>query len=240
MPSQVLADLLRVDATSPRITSYDDTDGPTRGERIELSARVLGNWVAKSGNLLQEEFDVSVGTSVRLALPAHWRTAYWALAVWSVGASVVVGSPQDVPDPDDLTLTVTDDPALAAEADPGVLVTLAALARQAPEPPPTGVLDEARELATFPDAFTAWDEPDRSDLALLTKDEATAYDGLVRPHGGGRVHLLDPDPALFLRTALDVWAARGSVVLTRGALDAARLEERFRVEGVTSRVPASG
>ena len=88
-PSSVLADLVRADATRPRVTFYDDAPGPTRGERIELSGRVLANWVAKAGNALQEEYDAAPGTLVRLDLPAlHWRTAYWALAVWSVGATV--------------------------------------------------------------------------------------------------------------------------------------------------------
>ncbi|MDQ6715007.1 MAG: TIGR03089 family protein, partial [Actinomycetota bacterium] len=46
--------MLRRDATRPRLTFYDDADGPTRGERIELSAKVLANWVAKGANLLQD------------------------------------------------------------------------------------------------------------------------------------------------------------------------------------------
>lgn len=233
MPTDVLAAMFRSDATAPRITQYDDTDSPTRGERIEISAKVLANWVAKAANLLQDEFDVSVGTSVRLALPAHWRTAYWALAVWSVGATVVLGTPEDVPDCDDLTLTITDDPVLAAEADPAVLVTLAGLARRASVDVPAGVMDEAKELATFPDAFDAWDTPDPSDTALLTATGTTAYAEVVGDHSGGRVHLLDPDAETFLRTTLAVWAAGGSVVLTRGGPEPHVLEARLSSEHVT-------
>jgi len=234
MPADVLAAMLRSDATAPRITQYDDTDSPTKGERLEFSAKVLANWVSKAANLLQDEFDVSVGTSVRLALPAHWRTAYWALAVWSVGATVVLGPPGSgpgpVPDPDDLTLTVTDDPDLAGAADPAVLVTLAGLARRATVEVSPGVVDEAKELATFADAFTAWDEASPSDTALVSATGSTAYADLVGHHAEGRFHLLDPDAESFLRTCLSVWAAGGSLVLTRGRPSAATLAQRLASE----------
>ena len=102
-PSAVLAAMLRSDPGRPRVTFYEDTPGPTRGERIELSAKVLANWVSKAANALQEEWDLAPGSRVRLALPPHWRSLYWALAVWSVGATVVL-------DDGDADLVVTDDP----------------------------------------------------------------------------------------------------------------------------------
>lgn len=234
LPNAILARLLGADPTSPRLTCYDDTDSPTRGERIELSARVIRNWVAKAANLLQDEFDISTGMSVRLALPAHWRTAYWALAVWTVGATVVLGPPEEVPDPGDLMVTITDDDALAARVDPAVLVTLAGLARHAPAPVPAGVLDEARDLATFPDDVEPWDEADPHDPALLWAAGSAAYGEIVTDHPGGRVHLLDPDPVTFLRTALATWGAGGSIVLTRGRPDEAVLAARLASEHVTS------
>ncbi|MGL5927681.1 MAG: TIGR03089 family protein [Dermatophilaceae bacterium] len=93
-PAALLAALVASDPGRPRITCYDDTDGPTRGERVELSARVLANWVAKAGNLARDELDVEPGTVVRLDLPPHWRTLYWALAVWSLGAVVEIPGPR--------------------------------------------------------------------------------------------------------------------------------------------------
>ena len=81
---------MSADPGRPRITVYDDTDSPTRGERIELSARVLANWVAKAANLLRDDLDVGPGSVVLLDLPPHWRTLYWAFAAWSVGACVEV------------------------------------------------------------------------------------------------------------------------------------------------------
>jgi hypothetical protein len=160
---------------------HDDTGGPTHGERIELSAKVLANWVAKAANLLQDEFDVSGGTSVRLALPAHWRTAYWALACWSVGATVLLGTPEETADPDDLALTVTDDPVLAATADPAVLVTLAGLAP--PRHHHRSGCSTRPGTGHLPDVFTAWDEPDPSGRAR----HGTRHRGIPRLAGpGGR------------------------------------------------------
>ena len=234
-PADVLADLLRSDPARPRVTFYEDTPGPTAGERIELSGKVLANWVSKAANALQEEWDVTPGSRVRLALPAHWRALYWALAVWSVGGCVVAdpsGSGDDEPD-----LLVTDDPSLAAAADgPAVLVTLAALARSAPDGAPPGVVDEARELATYADQFTPWDEPTAADPALAVGGRTSAYGEVVPDRGwpsGTRVHTGAPGLAEVLLDALSAWAADGSLVLSRGAVDDAALRARLDAEGVT-------
>ena len=71
-------------ATSPRLTWY----GPD-SERVELSGRVLDNWVAKTSNLLQDELDAEPGMRLRLDLPAHWKSMIWALAAWQLGMETV-------------------------------------------------------------------------------------------------------------------------------------------------------
>ncbi len=207
--------MLRSDPGRPRVTFYEDTPGPTRGERIEISGKVLANWVSKAGNALQDEFDLGPGSVIRLALPPHWRALYWAMAVWSVGAAVScagAGSPE---------LLVCDDPALATglEAAPGdvVLVTLGALARVHPGPVPAGAMDEARELATYGDQLVAVTDPAPDDLALLTDHARTPYREVVRPPdwpARTRVNLAGDLPAV-LSSALAAWAVDGSVVLTR-------------------------
>ena len=80
-------------------------------------------------------------------------------------------------------VVVTDAVDVAAAADEAVLVTLAALARSAGGPVPTGVVDEARELATHGDVFDAWDEPDGSDPALRAAGEVVTYADLVAAPG---------------------------------------------------------
>jgi len=234
-PSALLRRMVSSDPGRPRITVYDDTDGATRGERIELSARVLANWVAKAANLMQEDLDVGPGTVVHLDLPPHWRTLYWAFAVWSVGGCVEVGP--DAGDPPDVL--VTDDATRGAgtDAEYVVLVTLAGLARAAAVPVPAGAVDEARDLATHGDVFEAWDEPAPGDDALRSAAGSTTYDDLVPAWSGAapRVHTTTPDTADFLALALRVLAEDGSIVLTRGHPGEAALESRLAAEGVTAR-----
>jgi uncharacterized protein (TIGR03089 family) len=234
-PADVLSRLLADDPSAPRVTFYEDTPGPTSGERIELSGRVLANWVNKAANALQEEWDAAPGTVVRLALPPHWRSLYWALAVWSVGGCVSLAEGNDA-----AAVVVTDDPTVAGTAaESGAhacLVTLPALARSASQPAPPGVMDEARELATYADQFTPWDAPADDDPALVAGGERTAYAAVVPSApwpAGARLHTRDPELAAVLRTSLGAWAAGGSVVLSRGPADATRDAARLATEGVT-------
>lgn len=91
MPADLLTAALRRDAAAPLFTQYDDATG----ERVELSGTTLANWVAKTANLLQDEFDVGPGSTVAVALPVHWQTAAVLLAVWSCGATVVDTAAED-------------------------------------------------------------------------------------------------------------------------------------------------
>lgn len=214
-PATVLADLRRRDETAPRITWYDLATGPTEGERVELSARVLANWVAKAANLLLEEWDVGPGDRVALDLPPHWRSLAWAFATWSAGATVVAGL-----DPGAEVLVTTQGDHTAASG-ATVLVTLPALARAATVPVP-GRVDDARELATYPDVFVATEEPGPDDVALRVGTRATTFAELAsRLSRAGdlpadRVLVGTEDLAAFLTEALEAYAGGGSVVLVRG------------------------
>lgn len=231
-PAALLATLLRSDPGRPRITCYDDNPGPTHGERIELSARVLSNWVSKAANLLQDAWDVETGSGVRLVLPPHWRSLYWALAIWSVGGWVDLddsGTPA--------AGLVTDDAGLAGASSEAhvALVTLPGLARSAAGLVPPGVVDEARELSAYADQFSPWAEPSGDDPALRAAGELTAYDRLV-PHPGWpqgtRLHTATDDLGGFLLDALAAFAVDGSVVLSMGPGEGDR-EARLTAEGVT-------
>lgn len=224
---ELLADLVRTDPGRPRITCYDDRCGSTHGERVELSAKVLTNWVNKAANALQDEWDLGPGSVVALRLPPHWRALYWALATWSVGATLAL---DDAPDAD---LTIASDVTILPPDGHGVLVTEAALSRSSGMPLPPEVLDEAAQLATFADVFTAWDSPDPTDPALRTRADATAYGDLVaHPDwpAGTRASSHTVDTGTFLRQALALYAGGGSLVLTLGGDPSA---ERLSTEGVT-------
>lgn len=236
-PADVLATMLRTDPAAPRLTYYDDQSG----ERIELSAKTLANWVAKAANLLADELDAGPDVGVGLDLPAHWRTAYWALAAWSVGATVAIGAAATR-----APIVVSTDPQAAAEVvgdgRAAVLVTLAALARRHPDAP-AGAIDEARELASHPDVFTAAADPDpESDVALIVADEqgvgAARYGELLEQVRAWtqdwpptpRVHV-GLELESFLTQCLAAWDRAGSVVVVRHPLGSQA--DRLAAERVT-------
>lgn len=210
--SRLMADLRSINPTSPRLTWY----GPD-GERVELSGRVLDNWVAKTANLLVDELDAGPGTSVRLALPAHWRSLVWALAVWQAGGTVVLG-------PAEADIEVTDHPAESAGRTTAA-VALGALQMSWPGALPAGVIDYAAEVRAHGDVFVPFDEPLASDAALLDGEalpdgEATAsFEDLggryprAAAHGSRLLIRAGDGLAAALPPALGAWLAGGSVVL---------------------------
>lgn len=227
--ADLLPQLVRTNPGGPRITWYVLDGGPEHGERVELSAAVLANWVSKAANLLQDELDAAPGTEVVLDLPPHWRSLYWAAAAWAVGAHVSTGGDGDV--------VVTTDPATAPDGEHVVVVSPPALARQATVALPTGAVDEARELSTFGDTFVAYDRADGADTALddplLTYDLGTEGDGervLLTVAAGDP---LGPWLARATRTLVD----GGSLVVVRtgpNGLDDDRLQALMGQERVTS------
>lgn len=155
-------------STAPRLTWY----GPD-AERVELSGRVLDNWVAKTSNLLQDELDAEPGTRLRLDLPAHWKSLVLALAAWQLGMEVVLAD-------GDAELLATADPGPAAAAggvDAVLAVALPALAMRWPGELPSGVLDYAAEVRSHGDVFMAYVDPEPDRTAL--RDAA----GVDHPHG---------------------------------------------------------
>jgi uncharacterized protein (TIGR03089 family) len=72
------------DPTRPLLTYYDDATG----ERTELSGTTLGNWVAKTANLLVDGCGLGPGDLAAVALPPHWQAAAVLLGAWSAGLTV--------------------------------------------------------------------------------------------------------------------------------------------------------
>lgn len=239
------------DPGRPRLTWYGDD-----GERIELSGAVLDNWVSKTTNLLVEEFDAAPGATVLLDLPAHWRTAVWALAVWRCGATVRVPAPDAGGGPRDgaADVVVTADPERHDGARDVVAVALPALARTFPGALPRGAVDAASAVMTYADVVLAAPAPDPAAPALEAGDVAVAHDdlfawaadGSASAAPGARVLVRGDGPLPdVLRRLVAVWADGGSVVLvsaaTAAALDAdpARRERLVAQEGVTDAAPAA-
>lgn len=233
-PHQALSRLIDADPTRPAITFYDDAPGPTQGERIEISRRVLGNWVAKAANALQEGLDVQRGSVVLIDLPSpHWRTSYWALAVWAVGATVTLDPHEGA----DVLVTTAPDSTTAEDADEVVAVTLAGLARAYPGELRTGVMDEAKEISTFGDVFDAWDDPEPDDDALVHDGDRISYAELFAPAEWpreSRVLVTGDSTYAFLRHLLHALSTGSSLVLVRGPVPATD-DPRMDSEAVTLR-----
>ncbi len=220
--------LLTADPGRPRLTWYGDD-----GERVELSGAVLENWVNKTTNLLVEELDAGPGTRVGLDLPVHWRTVLWALAAWRAGATVVLAADTDGRDGtdgaggggrapldalDDLDVLVTSRPS-SASGPALVVVTLAALARRAPEPLPGGAIDAAAAVMTYGDRL-GWVPPADPTGSALEVDGTTSvtYAGLASwwaPQATRERVLLaaSSDVADWLARAVATLAGDGSLVL---------------------------
>jgi uncharacterized protein (TIGR03089 family) len=234
-----VADVLRrvtADPGRPRVTWYG-----TGGERIELSGAVLTNWVAKTTNLLVEEFDAGPGVRVGLDLPAHWRTAVWALAAWRCGAEVVVG-----PGVDDADVVVTDRPADHDGASQLVAVALPALARRFDGAVPPGAVDAAGAVMTYGDVIGWAPEVDPARAALSGPGTAVAHARLATWAGttGERVLVeagADRASAVVpvLRAVLAALAGDGSAVVLDApvaaelASDGTRRERLVAAERVT-------
>ena len=237
----LLAGLLRADPGRPRVTWY----GPD-GDRVELSARTLENWVAKTANLLVEEYDAGPGTLVDVRLPGHWRTLTWLLATWALGGGAVVGTPAT---PDMVVdVVVTDDPAaaVAGGADPSTVVAVAlpALATSSGPGLPDGVLDGTAEVRLRGDVFVPLVAPAGADAALVTPAGPLTHGDLLpaardaaREAGWpAQVRLLTAaGPADAVAGLLAPLLLDGSVVLHSPALDAGRLDSIAEQERTTAR-----
>jgi uncharacterized protein (TIGR03089 family) len=68
----------------PFITWYDDH----RDERIELSYKTFGNWVAKTANLLVDELGARPGARAGV-LADHWQAPVLVAGCWRAGVCVV-------------------------------------------------------------------------------------------------------------------------------------------------------
>jgi len=211
--------------------------GPNQ-ERVELSGRVFDNWVAKTANLLAEEFDAGPGTVVRLSLPLHWKSLALALGVLHTGATVsVAGAAEDSGEAD---IVASDAPNEAAELEPAaevISVALGTLALSFGGPAPAGALDYAAEVRAFGDYFLADPVPAEA-TALRTEGRSSAdadlsYADLFGTPAPGGTALLPAGTALggALAAAISVWSSGDTlVVLGDGVQATDHLLETERVQ----------
>lgn len=218
---------------SPSLIWY----GPD-GERVELSGRVLDNWVAKTANLLTEELDAGAGTVVRLEMAPHWRGIVWALATWQAGATLSTGGGAAA------DIVVTSDPHAAGGERPAqaqlVAVAPGALQLRWDGELPAGAIDYAAEVRAFADFFADAAEPDPDGTALDHQGGRISYGALLPQEaaagtsgGQERRNLLLPASAgwpAVLSESLATWLAGGTVVMVHPDVEVTgRLLESERI-----------
>lgn len=125
------------------------------GERVELSGRVLDNWVSKTANLLAEECDLESGQLIALPKCLHWRSVILALAACRLGAQICFQQAQQP------KVLVTFDPDDCQQVSAEHILVLARepLAPRFPGRLPLGALDFAAEVGSQADVYLGFSEP---------------------------------------------------------------------------------
>jgi uncharacterized protein (TIGR03089 family) len=243
-PAALLDNALRRNPATPLVTQYDDATG----ERVELSAATLANWVAKTANLLQDEFDVERGRTVAVALPVHWQTAAVLLAVWSCGATVLDTAAEDEGRLAEADVVLAAQDRLEALEEEGV-EELLGLSLHPLGMGMTGYAGAARDFAlevrAHGDFFRPHEAPDPDAPGLVVGALQLTIRGLAEAAQelAGRLGLTEGDRVLVdERTAAEAgpvaWllaplAAGASLVLCRNPA-ADRLAQRAATERVTA------
>ncbi|HEV7189310.1 MAG TPA: TIGR03089 family protein [Blastococcus sp.] len=246
-PPELFAAVVHRHPSSPLITSYDDATD----ERVELSGATLANWVAKTANLLQDEFDIGRGSAVAVGLPVHWQTAVVLLGAWSCGATVVDTAVEDEGLVSEVDLVVAAQDRLPAlEADGGT-APIVGLSLHPLGLGMSGYLGPARDFAlevrAQGDVFVPFDRPEPETPGLRAGGVELTQAGLVTAAQdlGRRLGLEEGDrllvddataeaagPVAWLLAPL---AAGASIVLCRHPR-ADRLPERAADERITKTV----
>lgn len=194
----------------PHLTFYAGTEA---AERVELSGRVLANWVVKAANFLDEE-GVGRDDVVVVDLPVHWRAVAWVWATWVRGASVAWAC-------DSAAVIVTNRPETHAGSESLVVaVPLGPFALRWDGDLPEGVSDGG-DIMGQPDVLCSPGTPGTRAVA----DSGLSYDDLDAAIGtgtGARVGFVPHSVWELTRTALCAWRSGGSVVVFSEEIPAER------------------
>lgn len=244
-PEAAFAAALAADPGAPFVTYYD----LGTGERVELSARSLGNWVAKAHHLLSTSLGLGPGDLAYVALPTHWMSAAPLLGAFTAGLSITeqagdAGAAQAA-----FVSAQTADAALSGGAEEVYALSLAPLGRPFDPSPPAGCEDFVLAVRPMPDAWSSVRAPASGDDPAIAAgheqqsrreamDDAMARAARIGLSPGARLLVVgEHDWRDWLLAPL---AAGASVVLIAGAdgsPDAhARVERIATSEQVTARI----
>ena len=229
-PERQFDALLAAQPTRPFVTYYDEASG----ERSELSAKSLANWVAKTHHLLVDELGLGVGDTARIALPAHWISVPILLGCLTAGLAL------DDSGAGDVAFVTPDTLDSAAGSGDAFAVNPAAAAVGFRDGGPAGAGDYV--TAVRPQADT-WPSvhltaaPEDACLPGLTRGETAKRAAGAGLPAGARLLSTRPWSGAedWLATVLAPIAVGGSVVLVVNCADDAVLQRRAEQERVTVR-----
>ncbi len=230
-PERQFARLLAAEPGRPFVTYYDEQTG----ERSELSAKSLANWVAKTHHLLGDELGLGVGDSALIALPAHWISVPILLGCLTAGLALRDSGPADV-------AFVTPETLADAGAAPDIYAVAPAGAavgfRDAPPAPAADYVSSVRPQEDKWPGVHMPAGPGDPCLPGATRGqvaERAASSGLA---AGARVLSTEPWTTAddWLRSVLAPIAVGGSVVFVANCQDEAVLARRADQERVTGRL----
>ena len=175
------------------------------GERIELSGRVLMNWVDKSANLLVEECELAPDEGFDLQAPLHWRTIVLGLAALRVGAILDQDEPLVAAVCTEQEAGYTNDPAYLLAVDRAPLALSYTDNLQALAPHAEEVLDYCALVRSVGDQYSGLLPNDSAEIIegfsyaeayeqVLTQAQTYRTAGYILPSGQRALALeLSPD-----------------------------------------------
>lgn len=237
-PAALFADAFAADPARPLIIWYDDAISA----RVELSVATMANWVAKTGNLLQDTVGASGGERLALALPPHWFAPVFLLAGFCTGMVLDLDSLQGA----DVAAVGPDTVAAGVGADAGELVVCgtAPLGGPCRGELPDGALDFGAEAPGHGDLLQPVSPVSADSTALVAGGRTFTGAELVSAAAGRAAELELPsgarvatsgnpaDPDGILDALLAPLAVGGSIVLIANPDPAAR-QRRLTDERVT-------
>ncbi|WP_040161551.1 TIGR03089 family protein [Nigerium massiliense] len=208
----------RRDPGSPLLTHYH----PAAGERVELNARSLANWLDKTANLLDAlgvDADSEVALPVLLERPAGWMGLLLPPACWQRGVGCRVTGRDEASSADVAVIGPAD---LAAVAPDTLACSMHPWGLGLPALP-EGVTDFSSAALAEPDVHTGQPaDPDAIAWADAER-EVTFAELAALPGSGERVLLHTDDPWTAVSGLWTALSGDGSLVLVEGDADEATL-----------------